>query len=117
MDWLDDLEAKARAATQEWHVGLELRHQTGHDLEGWRMVGAIHQKTPREDEHLACAGADRDFSAAANPATVLALIERIRKAEEALVLIQMQRENFPEDAAENSVKFASSALAEIRRKP
>jgi hypothetical protein len=51
-----------------------------------------------------------DFISLANPANVLRLLDALEVQREALEQIQLQRENFPEDAASNSIQFASEAL-------
>jgi hypothetical protein len=86
---LDDLEAKARAATP----GPWDNHSiNGEPIESvWLADGSVVAtwaiKEPRFEFHAPQARADAAFIAAANPAAVLELVERLRAAEDALALI------------------------------
>ncbi len=56
---------------------------------------------------------DSDMTLQAPLDDISRLVKALEVAEEHLGLIVIQRENFPEDAAENSIRFASEALKEI----
>lgn len=113
MSKLDDLEAKARAATPgPWREGSVDRdcvfcpathpERMSHERVLLRMNGHF----PHE--------ADAAFIAAANPATALALIEAVRAAE---ALLDSPGAKYGDHATMTACKELRAALAKLEGKP
>lgn len=105
---LNELEAKAKAATgdewvREWPAPDDpYSHPTILDRDDYDRV--VTAKDKGEETRLD----DFDYIAAADPETVLALIERIR---------ELESDNASTDAAHEAEKLACVVRYELRRRP